>query len=371
MNERAKALKEKLNVLKDQRNQLEASLKLAGGMDRSLKFQIASIKEEIIDCSRELRALVPTHRIGPQGAVSAGQENFKQDHQQYQNWFNKEAFDYSDDAVLSPHQQQLLALKHSMKLLTPKQQEYVAMNSEINQTAVGKLVHRHKSTISRTVKRGKTKLQKQIEGMVACMDSEDIYGRCVIDLRKPEVMKYVVNQLSTVQQSYLYLYYGEWMTLREIGSLLQKDFTSVYRTIVRALHIIRSLSLSPNIVVIGLDELEQWLICHFNEIPNSTEKSHRGRKKSNNLVNYTPTPSPQLYALEDTIITFVRSSESRDIQLRHILDDTMRTQNESWSSGKFLDMLRKKAKMAFYRRKKGRIRCFLKKLFSLLRRDYQ
>lgn len=54
-------------------------------------------------------------------------------------------------------------------------------------------------------------------------------------MNDPAVSKIIMACMTDTQAVYVYLYYGEWMTLREISALTGTDHSSIMRTIYRAL----------------------------------------------------------------------------------------------------------------------------------------
>ena len=160
------------------------------------------------------------------------------------------------------------------------------------------------------------------------------------------------------------------MTVREIGSMLNTDYTSIYRTIVRALRNIQSLSLSENIVVIGLDDMENWLIRHFNDISDPPKTERGPYRKSEDSTKWKNAPSA--IELLPAKFIFIRGSETRQITIGDPSYESIEPKSYgSWGSGRFVSMLREKAKSVVYRKHKSRIMAFLIKLFLLFRRDYQ
>ena len=97
-----------------------------------------------------------------------------------------------------------------------------------------------------------------------------IYGR---------VLEAVLSLLTPRQQLYLYLYYGEWLSLREIGRLLRVDHASVLRSIRCGLERLGTLAVGTRAEVRGLEELEERLMAHFNQLE-PPEEALRPRHKA-------------------------------------------------------------------------------------------
>ena len=85
--------------------------------------------------------------------------------------------------------------------------------------------------------------------------------------------------LTPRQQLYLYLYYGEWLSLREIGRLLRVDHASVLRSIRCGLERLGTLAVGTRAEVRGLEELEERLMAHFNQLE-PPEEALRPRPKA-------------------------------------------------------------------------------------------
>ena len=79
--------------------------------------------------------------------------------------------------------------------------------------------------------RGRTKIAKEAKALYEVLQAQQGPGPLVVDLADGRVLEAVLSLLTPRQQLYLYLYYGEWLSLREIGRLLRVDHASVLRSI--------------------------------------------------------------------------------------------------------------------------------------------
>lgn len=114
-----------------------------------------------------------------------------------------------------------------------------------------------KTTVSRTLKRAK-KTINEIEG--AMRNEERAEARGVIDFSSREVAEDILSSLTETQAVYLYLYYGEWLSLRDIGELLDKSHVSVCNGIHRAVKRIREkYNDNEDLMLCGVEDLEPML----------------------------------------------------------------------------------------------------------------
>ena len=128
-------------------------------------------------------------------------------------------------------------LKRGKAACSPRQQEMLDLflqGKSIREIAEATGVD--KTTVSRTLKRAK-KTINEIEG--AMRNEERAEARGVIDFSSREVAEDILSSLTETQAVYLYLYYGEWLSLRDIGELLDKSHVSVCNGIHRAVKRIR------------------------------------------------------------------------------------------------------------------------------------
>lgn len=91
-----------------------------------------------------------------------------------------------------------------------------------------------------------------------------------MDLADPAAMKAVMLALTPKQIVYFYLYYSEWLTLREIGELTGTDHAAIMRTLRRALRNIGALLGGQETVLEhpeALDELAYQAFCELDLHP--------------------------------------------------------------------------------------------------------
>lgn len=74
----------------------------------------------------------------------------------------------------------------------------------------------------------------------------------VIDLSDKEIFKAILPCLTEVQIVYLYLYYGEFLTCREISQLINRDSATICRTLHRALKSIADSFSAVRVYITGM-----------------------------------------------------------------------------------------------------------------------
>lgn len=271
MTNEAKKVKEELAALRERRDELARALEgLSGKEARAVRIQLAEVGEDIIDRSRELRRLMPEHRISYRGGKRDYMERVKWSSLEDKTWAEVEKM-VPGDRELTAHEMMRAALRkaRSCTSMTEKQREYVdqILDQGKRLVDVARDCGVDKSTVSRTVKRGRAHLDRDIKAVYAILrNQEDGTGDLtVVDLAVPEVMEAVLGILTECQRTYLYLYYGEWMSLREIQELLGLDsHSSVLRSIRTALERIEALTFGGQVELRGWDALEGRLMEHFN-----------------------------------------------------------------------------------------------------------
>lgn len=149
-------------------------------------------------------------------------------------------------------------LKRGKAACSPRQQEMLDLflqGKSIREIAEATGVD--KTTVSRTLKRAK-KTINEIEG--AMRNEERAEARGVIDFSSREVAEDILSSLTETQAVYLYLYYGEWLSLRDIGELLDKSHVSVCNGIHRAVKRIREkYNDNEDLMLCGVEDLEPML----------------------------------------------------------------------------------------------------------------
>lgn len=372
-------IKARAKALRDRKEGLEAALTAAPAAEgRAIRLELARIEEDLVDCARELRALTPRHKVSYRTTLaSAGGRELV--HAQYRMW--KELESAGEPEELSGQELMRLAVRTVRKnaRLTVKQAEYLdAAEEGTRGVQIAREKGLDKSTISRTLKRGRTKIDRDAKALYTILERQgELDGLVVIDLSDPAVLCALLDLLTVKQQTYLYLYYGEWLSLREIGALCGVDHASILRSIRAALERLDRLLLGSQAEVRGLDALEARLIAYFDRLEDQEpakgtvqtkyKQKNTGRKQSEKAD--VPAEEPLTWTLE-----FVRGEEARTA----LLDQYLRPAFfPHWGSGCLLPMLRQRL---LRQAKAGKIqqvrtwlsrkmRTALRQLFLLIRRD--
>jgi RNA polymerase sigma factor (sigma-70 family) len=245
--------RELLNQKKSQEELLSA-----GKGDR---MELALIQEELMDVNAKLRALSPgRRRVG--GRSSAGNTQWAQDRQQYINW---DLEDRESSAEIDDHQIMLEAVTTSLGILSSRQREVLDLyQSGIKMDEIGQRLGVNASTVSRTLGRAKQLLRQETERFL-----QQQWLSPKLDLSDPIIAKVVLSALTPVQSAYFYLYYSEWLSLREISQLTGTDPSSILRTLQRALRNIGSVFGYRETVLENIDALDELAYRIYCEVQNT------------------------------------------------------------------------------------------------------
>ena len=164
---------------------------------------------------------------------------------------------------------------------------------------------------------------------------------------------------------------------REIGRLLRVDHASVLRSIRCGLERLGALAVGTRAEVRGLEELEERLMAHFNQLEPPEEALRPRHKAPARAPNPRREPARKL-TLQGLVVRLVRGGEARTAELGEGL---RRTEGGRWGSGRLLAALeewlgrrsvegadwRERSRAAESNRQKlGRL---LLKLFEWIRRE--
>ena len=192
-------------------------------------FALFFLNEELRDLNAQLRSLRGAPRA--QGRTNSG---LTMDRERYLRWLSDER----DGEMAEAHGVYLDAVKNSAAVLTARQRElFDRWQTGESVTALAERFGVDKSTVSRTLTRGKARLRREAETRARTLRLD---GGAVFDLADTEVARVLLSCLTSHQAVCLYLYYGEWLNLRECAELLGVDHTAVLRTVQRALRAIQS-----------------------------------------------------------------------------------------------------------------------------------
>lgn len=149
-------------------------------------------------------------------------------------------------------------LKRGKAACSPRQQEMLDLFLQGKSIPeIAKTIGVDKSTVWRTLKRAK-KTINEIEGAIRNEERAKALG--VIDFSSREVAEDILSSLTETQAVYLYLYYGEWLSMRDIGELLDKSHVSVCNGIHRAVkRIHEKYNDNKGLMLCGVEDLEPLL----------------------------------------------------------------------------------------------------------------
>ena len=349
----AAEVKARIKALREEKAALQARLE-AG--DRSVRLELARVEEDLVDCARRLRELMPSHKIS-RGTTWAGVDGWRWDQLQYQTWAELEGAE--DPEGPTERDKMRLALAGARSGLTAAQAAYLDQTGQKRPAQVARENGKHRSTVCRTLKRGRSRLAADAQALYQLLGRQE-GGPLVVDLADPAVLKAVLERLTTRQQTYLYLYYGEWLSLREIGSLLGVDHASVLRSIRCGLRRLEGLALGEQIEVRGLDSLEERLMAHFNDLPPAEEP----REKQTYQKRNAPARVTRPVSLVPRLLRFFRGDAERCVALG---EGVSVPQEPRWGSGKLLAWLEQQG--AGRQEKRSLFRRLLYHLFSCIRRE--
>ncbi|WP_298034357.1 hypothetical protein [uncultured Dysosmobacter sp.] len=219
-------LKARKKVLQARKKQ-ELDLQAAGRGDNLALFMV---EEELLDVNAQLRALTPGRRVGGKGPRQYGE--WAPDKQQYVDWLHEDQS--LDDKIADGRAALKDVLADSRELMTEREWEVFDLWSRTGMT-LEEMSHRlgvDRSVVSRTLQRAKAALQREAQRQ---SDNRLHLSSVRLDMRDPAVSKIIMACMTETQAVYVYLYYGEWMTLREISALTGTNHSSILRAIYRAL----------------------------------------------------------------------------------------------------------------------------------------
>lgn len=232
-------------------------------------FALFMINEELLDVNAQLRALAPAGKgatlFGRKGRVA--HDNFEGrmgagERQQFINWARQENADDADAAEDSERMVMRAVLHSGIMSVTGRQRMILNMWSDGG--SVSEIAERLRvgpSTVSRTLSRAKKNVQRIAERRMIIEKNREWDH---LDMSDPEVGKVIMSALTPHQAVCFYLYYSEWLSMREISRLTGIDASSICRTVNRAVARITDL-LGDNIAVLdnveALDDVVYAVYC--------------------------------------------------------------------------------------------------------------
>ena len=328
----AREVRARVRELRERRGSLEAKLAAGDGDQRALRLELARLKEELADCAHRLKELEPRHRVS-RSTTWAGVDGWMWDKLQYQTWAELEGAE-EPDGPTERDKMRLAARTARARAVTEKQEKYLAQVEEGRSAAqTAREAGRDPSAVARTLRRGQARIARDAKALFAVLEAQKGPGPLVIDLAEPSVLSTVLSLLTPRQQLYLYLYYGEWLSLREIGRLLRVDHASVLRSIRCGLERLEAVTLGTGVEVRGLEVLEETLVAHFHTMEPEEETPPRPKAPAAAAHPRKPMPAHPLRTL---VLRLVRGGEARTARLG---DSLARTEGPRWGSGRLLSAL--------------------------------
>lgn len=216
-----------IEELKERRKWLNEQKKIEEANNGD-SFQLFMIKEELLDVNAKLRSMTAGHRVGNK-SISKDGAGHTIDKLLYKQWMESQA---EDDDVCNEHDILKQVLANSKDILTDKQHQYLwDWASGLTLAQIGEKYGVNKSVISRTIQRGRRRLQEYADKSTQFANGDVVE----YSLSDKEIAQAILKIVTPKQATYLYLYYAEWLSLREIADLVGVAHTVVLRSIHRAI----------------------------------------------------------------------------------------------------------------------------------------
>lgn len=280
-----KAIQEK----REQRAKIQEKIAAATGKEKlSLRVEDARLAEDINTLARVLRDLMPQHHIGkPRSGGWSKVETLTWNEVGLKTWRELEAETNSDEIAMMARAAQEATNKCS-SILTEKQNAYFSsvggmmepyQRGKKTQADVSIEHNVDRSTVCRTVGRARKRIQDDARKRYFALKNVCKDGTR-LDVSDEETMKVLLSTLTERQLLYMTLYYGNWMTTREVGECLDVDHATVSRTIGRGLDKLSALVSDREVELSGVPALEMRIMEYLNEIPPEVPRVKSGRPQT-------------------------------------------------------------------------------------------
>lgn len=215
------------------RKKYELELQERGEGDNMALFMV---NEELLDVNAQLRALAPAGKhpkFGPKGRISHDSygtwgKPLVSDRQQFIDWARQDADEDAVEARIALRKM----LRSELGSVTGRQRQVLLMYAEgLRVTDIARQLRIDTSTASRTLQRAKKNIAQIMETRMAL---DKLRDENRLDMADPEAVKLLMGVLTAHQAVCFYLYYSEWLSIRQIGDLLDVDHSTICRTIQRA-----------------------------------------------------------------------------------------------------------------------------------------
>lgn len=241
------------------RKKYELELQAQGNGDALALFMV---NEELQDINAKLRILAPRGKYA-RVSHSPASDNFggrlgPGERQQFVNWSRQDAEEDAAEARASLRN----SLRSELGSVTGRQRQVLLMYADgLCVTDIARQLRINRLTVYRTLQRAKKNIAHIMETRMAL---DKLRDENRLDMANPEVVKLLMGALTAHQAVCFYLYYAEWLSIRQIGELLGVDHSTICRTIQRAVARINDI-LGGDIDVLdnieGMDDVVFAIYC--------------------------------------------------------------------------------------------------------------
>lgn len=243
------------------RRKYELDLQAKGEGDELALFMV---NEELLTVNAQLRALSPGHRVGGRGSRTGGKA-WEMDLMQFKAWMQEDTALDGGETRIGMKQ----AAVQGLEGLSRRQREVLERHLEgMPSKEIAKVLGVQSSTVSHTLARAKKNVRMEVER--AAVEKKLLQGERAVDLSDPMARQAVVLAMTTKQTVYFYLYFSEWLSMREVGELLGVSHSTIVRTLARALRNIGKLLGDQPAILRNpefLNELAYQTFCQMLEHP--------------------------------------------------------------------------------------------------------
>lgn len=234
-------------------------------------FALFMVNEELLDINAQLRALAPAGKgikFGRKGRTSYADFSSRfnsGDRQQFIDWTRQDTKE-AEEAAAGARAELARMLRDGMNSVSKRQREMLLLYADgMKMVAIAQKLGVNTSTVSKTIKRAKKNISRITDAQQAI---ERLRDGSQLDMSDPEVAKLLMGTLTAHQAVCFYLYYSEWLSIRQIGQLLHVDHSTICRTIQRAVTRINDVlggvvDVLDNIE--GLDDVVFAIYCGLSE----------------------------------------------------------------------------------------------------------
>lgn len=200
-------------------------------------FNLFILNEELADINDRLKQIDPRlRRKRRRGAVSTCGDTVNEksatatvnsDRKVYDDWLVSDREDNGETIRTMAR-----VVSEADRYLKPRQLEAFALwRGGMAVSDVAQRMDVNKSTASRLIAAAKAAIRRELEAR----QLPQLGDKAVLDVSDATTASAVLSCLTGKQAVYLYLYYGEALTLRDIGQLLEVDHAAVSKGITRGL----------------------------------------------------------------------------------------------------------------------------------------